>query len=385
LTRQSIFLRTRIDARVKSAYDEHREAIVSKLVSGISSLVLAACGAATASAQGGITPALKDLAAAANKEGSITLSWSGSTFAGIQGAARYQTAINKMFGTNIRVNFLPGPDMARIANQLATEFTANQRAHVDLLLGASPQITPLVKIDFFERVDWKQYLPNRITDQMIELDGRIIRIVTGLSGATYNSRLAPMKPTRLADFLRPEWKGKIASTPYSAGFDVLYAADVWGKERTVEYVTKLSSQITGLIRCGEAERIATGEYLALVMDCTGQDALQWQEKGAPVGQMMPLDAAQLRYYYFAIPKNAQHPNAAKLYAVFQMTEEGQRLSYETWKTDLHFLPGSRMGGMVDGYLKQNVPFKEVTVEWQLQHPEINTGRSELIKILTTKR
>jgi ABC-type Fe3+ transport system substrate-binding protein len=220
---------------------------------------------------------------------------------------------------------------------------------------------------------------------MIELDGRIIRIVTGQSGATYNSRLAPMKPTRLADFLRPEWKGKIASTPYSAGFDVLYAADVWGKERTVEYVTKLSSQITGLIRCGEAERIATGEYLALVMDCTGQDALQWQEKGAPVGQMMPIDAAQLRYYYFAIPKNAQHPNAAKLYAVFQMTEEGQRLSYETWKTDLHFLPGSRMGGMVDGYLKQNVPFKEVTVEWQLQHPEINTGRSELIKILTTKR
>jgi hypothetical protein len=68
-----------------------------------------------------------------------------------------------------------------------------------------------------------------------------------------------------------------------------------------------------------------------------------------------------------------------------MTAEGQRLSYETWKTDLHFLPGSRMGQMVDGYRKQDVPFKEVTVEWQLQHPEINAGRSELIKILTTKR
>jgi ABC-type Fe3+ transport system substrate-binding protein len=363
------------------------EVAVSSLVSRLSSLAaagLVVAGATNASGQS-INPALKELAAAANKEGSVTLSWSGSTFAGIQGAARYQAAINKMFGTNIRVNFLPGPDMARIANQLATEFTANQRAHVDLLLGASPQLTPLVKIDFFEQVDWKKYLPNRITDQMIELDGRIIRIVTGLSGATYNSRLAPMKPTTLADFLKPEWKGKIASTPYSAGFDVLYAADVWGKEKTTEYVTKLSSQITGLIRCGEAERIATGEYLALVMDCTGQDALQWQEKGAPVGQMMPLDAAQLRYYYFAVPKNAQHPNAAKLYALFQMTEEGQRLSYETWKTDLHFLPGSRMGKMVDGYMKQKVPFKEVTVEWQLQHPEINAGRSEMIKILTTKR
>jgi len=31
-----------------------------------------------------------------------------------------------------------------------------------------------------------------------------------------------------------------------------------------------------------AERVATGEYLALVMDCTGQDALIWQERGAPL-------------------------------------------------------------------------------------------------------
>jgi len=374
---------------------QHRRAIkkarevavtTSSIRSALSGLVFAAAlaGAGTASAQE-LNAALKELVAAANKEGTLTLSGSGSTFAGIQGAARYQAAINKMFGTNLRVNFLPGPDMARIANQLATEYTASQRSHVDLLLAASPQITPLVKLDFFERVDWKQYLPHRITDQMIELDGRIVRVVTGLSGATYNSRLAPMNPTRLADFLRPEWKGKIASTPYSAGFDVLYAEDVWGKERTIEYVTKLTGQLAGLIRCGEAERIATGEYLALVMDCTGQDALQWQEKGAPVGQMMPLDAAQQRYYYFAVPKNAQHPYAAKLYAIFQLTEEGQRLSYETWKTDLHFLPGSRMGAMVESYRKQNVPFKEVTVEWQLQHPEINAGRSELIKILTTKQ
>lgn len=140
-----------------------------------------------------------------------------------------------------------------------------------------------------------------------------------------------------------------------------------------------------MIRCGEAERIATGEYLALVMDCTGQDALQWQEKGAPLAQMMPLDAAQQRYYYFAVPKNAPHPNAAKLYTVFMMSEQGQRMAYETWKTDLHFLPGSRMGAMIAGFAKQNVPFKEVTVEWQLKHPEINAGRSDLIKLLTTKK
>jgi iron(III) transport system substrate-binding protein len=340
-------------------------------------------GCAASSAQE-MNAALKELAAAANKEGALTLSWSGSTFAGVQGAARYQAAMNKAFGTNIRVNFLPGADMARVVNQLATEFTAGQKSHVDILLGASPQIVPVVKLNLLEQVDWRQYLPNRITPEMIELNGQIVRIVTGLSGATYNSQLAPMKPTKLEDFLRPEWKGKIASTPYSAGFDVLSADDVWGEQKTFNYVRALTQQIVGLIRCGEAERIATGEYLALVMDCTGQDALQWQEKGAPVGQMMPLDAAQQRYYYFGVPKNAQHPNAAKLYTLFTLTEEGQKLAYDTWKTDLHSFPGSRMGKMVDDFKKLDVKFKEVTVEWQLQHPEIDANRSELIKILTTK-
>jgi iron(III) transport system substrate-binding protein len=352
-----------------------------------SSLVLTTAVALAVSAPASaeeMSPALKELAADANKEGALTLSWSGSTFAGIQGAARFQAAMNKAFGTNIKVSFLPGADMARIINTLATEYSAGQKASVDIALGAAPQLAPVLKAHFFEQVDWKKYLPGRITDDMIEINGELIRVVTGLSGATYNSALAPMKPTVLEDFLKPQWKGKIASTPYSAGFDILLADDVWGKEKTTSYVRTLAKQITGLIRCGEAERIATGEYLALVMDCTGQDALQWQEKGAPLDQMMPLDAAQQRYYYFAIPKHAQHPAAAKLYAAFVLTEEGQKISFDTWKTDLHFMPGSRMGRMVDDYKKRGVKFKEVTVDWYVAHPEIDAGKSELIRILTTK-
>ena len=63
-------------------------------------------------------------------------------------------------------------------------------------------------------MDWKALVPDRITDQSTEQDGQLVRVYSGMSGVTYNTRLAPMKPTTLADFLRPEWKGKIASTPY---------------------------------------------------------------------------------------------------------------------------------------------------------------------------
>jgi ABC-type Fe3+ transport system substrate-binding protein len=326
---------------------------------------------------------IKDLAAAANKEGTLTLSWSQSTLGGSQGAAQIESAMNKMFGTNIHIDFVPGPDMARVFNQVATEYTAGQKSHVDLLLGAAAQIVPVVKVDMFVPFDWGSYLPAG-TPKITEIGNKIVRIVTGLSGVTYNSALAPSTPTTLQDFLKPEWKGKIASTPYAASFDVLLADDMWGEAKTVAYVKQLSAQIAGLIRCGEAERIATGEYLALVMDCTGQDAMQWRDKGAPLAQIMPSDAAQERYYYLGVPKNAQHPNAAELFALFILTPEGQKLAYDTWKTDLHQLPGSHMGKVVDDALKQGVKFKEVTVEWQLQHPEIDAEKGELIKILTTK-
>src|SRR5215211_1794536 len=143
-------------------------------VSRVAVVAAMAFGCTSATSGQEMNAALKELAAAANKEGTLTLSWSGSTFAGVQGAARFQAAMNKAFGTNIRVNFLPGADMARVVNQLATEFTAGQKSHVDILLGASPQIVPVVKVNFFERVDWLQYLPNRITPEMIELDGQII-------------------------------------------------------------------------------------------------------------------------------------------------------------------------------------------------------------------
>jgi ABC-type Fe3+ transport system substrate-binding protein len=352
-----------------------------KLSSIAGALVLLACTAARAQ---DMTPALKDLIAAANNEGTLTLTWGTTTWDGAQGVARFQAGMNKMFGSNVRINYVPGPDMARVGNQIATEFSAGQKADADIMLGAAPQMAPLIKLDLFESVDWPRYLPSRIDASMTELDGKLIRVVTGLTGATYNSSLAPMTPVTLDDFLKPEWKGKIASTPYAAGFDVLLASDVWGKEKTVDYVKKLSHQITGLIRCGESERLATGEYLALVMDCTGQDALLWQEKGAPLAQMMPLDAAQERYYYFGIPKNAQHPNAAKLFTLFLLSAEGQQISYDTWKIDLHTFPGSRMGKMVEDFTKKNVKFKEVTTEWYLRHPEIDASKSELIKIITTK-
>ena len=68
-----------------------------------------------------------------------------------------------------------------------------------------------------------------------------------------------------------------------------------------------------------------------------------------------------------------------------LTAEGQRLAYKTWKADLHIY-----AGIADRQEDRRVPqargeFKEVTIDWWLKHPEIDSEKRELIKMLTTKK
>ena len=148
---------------------------------------------------------------------------------------------------------------------------------------------------------------------------------------------------------------------------------------------RLSEQVGGLSRCGaEVERVATGEYAALAMDCIGGNTISWQERGAPLDYVIPRDAAQLDYYYMTIPKNASYPNAAKLFAVFMLTEEGQKLNWDTWKIDLDGLPGSKMGAQIQKLKNEGTTFTEVTMDWWVKHPEVPEFLPQLIKLLEKK-
>ena len=101
---------------------------------------------------------------------------------------------------------------------------------------------------------------------MVEGGRTSLRVYTGLPGIPYNTRRTPKNeaPKSLKDMLKPQWKGKIASTPYVTSLNILAAKEMWGKEAALEYVRQLSKQVVGLIRCNEIERVASGEFLAFV-------------------------------------------------------------------------------------------------------------------------
>lgn len=332
------------------------------------------------------SPALKEVIAAANKEGKLELQWGSTFLGGNEGSKAITEAMNAMFGTKVVTRFTPGPNANESLNSIVVAASVNRASPTDAFIGSNQHGALIHEKKIGTAVVWPALLPGRIAADSVEADGMALRMFTVFPGGiVYNTQRVPYPPAKLEDLLKPEWKGKIASTPYASGFDLLSSTDVWGSDRTLDFARKLSSQIAGLMRCNEIERIATGEFIAYAMDCTGADWQALKQKGAPVNHAIPADFPAMRFNYLTVPKNATNPNAAKLFAVFLHTPEGQKLTWKYMSSDLHTYPESQMAGEVKESEKKGVKFHSFTIQWYLDHPEAREGIAKVVPILTAGR
>jgi ABC-type Fe3+ transport system substrate-binding protein len=332
------------------------------------------------------SPELQSLIAKAQQEGALSLQWGEGTFGGTAGAPLFEKQMNAMFGTSIHITFTPGASMPQVGNDIAMREAAGQPSPTDDYIGYADVLSRLSPRKLFLAPDWEKLLPGRITPEIVDDNGMLLKVVTALPGIAYNSQLAPEKPKLLTDLLKPEWKGKIAATPYAANFDVLAATDLWGPERALDFARKMSAQVSGLMRCNEGERLATGEFLAFAISCSGTDFYDIIRKGAPVVQVPPDDFPALGYFYIAVPKNAPHPNAGTLYALFSMTKEGQALVHQTWDTDLHLFPETSTHKKVAALeAARGRKFEIIDVGWYAKHPEAYAAWKQIETIFTANR
>jgi len=332
------------------------------------------------------SPAMSGLIKDASKEGKLKLLWGEGTLGGTKGAAQFETMMSKMFGIDIKISFTPGASMPQVGSQIAAEFAAGQSAASDVYIGADSYLVPLIKRKIFHEVEWPKYLPGRITNEMVEGERTSLPVYTGLPGIPYNTKRVPKNevPKTLKDMLKPFWKGKLASTPYVTSLNLLAAKELWGKEAALEYVRQLSKQVVGLIRCNEIDRVASGEFIGFVMDCSGSQTFEASAHGAPVEHVIPIDGALIRQRMLAIPKNAEHPNVAKLFTTFMLTREAQKYLWDTDFSDMYMLPESQMGQRVKKAEKLGAKFFVPTLEWVAANPEIDAVSKEMVKIMTQK-
>jgi iron(III) transport system substrate-binding protein len=284
---------------------------------------------------------------AAQKEGSLNLSWGTTTMGGPSGVKELEQAFNKYYGTNIQFRYTPGRSYSAHMQRLAEEFAAGRQAFEDVALSDSGQVAFFNKNKILSPANWQVFMPHvpkASLANVISPDTTLVTLYSQPRTIIYNTNAISKEqaPKTLQDLLHPKWKGKIATTPYAAGYEVLADDKSWGEKRLLEYAESLTKNLGGLIRCGELNRIISGEFPIFLLECSPGRVEIEIEKGAPVAQIIPKDMLEILHHWIGVPKHAVNQNAGKLFAAFLVTREAQDIIYKHERTDLHYLEGSRV-------------------------------------------
>lgn len=146
-----------------------------------------------------------------------------------------------------------------------------------------------------------------------------------LYGPVYNSAVIPEKdaPKSWADLKDPKYKGKLALVIAGSGgtswATVLFQRQTFG----LDYWKALAEQKPKLFTGGSAlvNTLASGENpVAVLHDVVAKGAIQ---QGAPVKIVYPPEGIVMIPQVMSVVKDAPHPNAARLWANWKLSREGQ--------------------------------------------------------------
>jgi ABC-type Fe3+ transport system substrate-binding protein len=323
-----------------------------------------------------MTPELQAIVEGARQEGQLTLIWGEGTLGGSEGVQRIVDGLNRRYGLSLSAQFTPGPGMAPMTTKLTEEMQANRRASTDVMVGYGNHMAELSLAGVLAPVDWLSWAPHVRNPELIARGGEAVNVQTSYTGIIYNTQRVTGSaiPRTMQDLLKPEFKGRLASTPYGAMFDYLATDEVWGEARTFDYLTQLTDQLAGVIRCNEMTRLASGEFDLFALACSQSNAYELRARGAPVDIVLAADAPFLIPLYLGVPRNAAHPNAAKLWIDYALSPEVQRQFGELDHQDLHLLEGSKTAQQLEQLRAAGVRFAVADVDFVLRQDDAEYSR-----------
>jgi ABC-type Fe3+ transport system substrate-binding protein len=355
---------------------------------GPASAPVGSTGSAPAPPGGTEVAPLQALIDGARQEGQLSLVWGEGTLGGSEGVARLVEGFNRTYGLTLDVRFTPGPSMPNMAAKIAEEYQAARTATTDVVVGYAIQMATMLQADALEPVEWTRWAPNIQDPQLTAAGGRAVTFQSSVQGLTYNSSklVGDAVPRTMEDVLKPQYRGLVASTPYASGFNHLASPDLWGRERTLGYATRLADQLAGLIRCNETVRIVSGEFDILAMDCSQGNALAAKAKGAPIDFLVPSDAPIMVPLYLAVPRKSAHPHAAKLWIDYILSREAQDLLYQYDQQDSHLVVGSKTAQDLEATRAAGVKLQLVDVDFYQRQNEKELAQSlaEIERILARR-
>ena len=180
----------------------------------------------------------------------------------------------------------------------------------------------------------RKFFPKEINDP----DGYWTDYYLNINVMGYNTRMvAPHEvPKTFEDLLDPQWKGKLGMDT-KAFYWFANVFKFMGEEKALDYMKKLAKQEI-LFRTGRtlnAQMLAAGE-VDICITLYNNRVEQMKSDGAPI-EWFVIEPVVPELHPVAISAHAPHPNVAKLFVDFILSEEGQQMI-----VDFYRIP-SRMG------------------------------------------
>lgn len=274
-------------------------------------------GAAATTAAGGALPA--ELIAAAKQEGTVVIYSGGHTREQITELAK---RFEREFGIKVQATRKPTGDILQMlaAEQKAGAVRADVLAVADLAaLGYLRQEGLLEK-----------YLPpnaDQVVESLMDPGGDSVPFTLNVLGIAYNKAKVPADrvPRSWKDLLHPFFQGKVAhgnpaTSGTTAGF-VNAVTNIAGWEiyqRLGAGGMLIQDSATAL-----AQLVITGEAL-VALPGVEPNVLDAQKRGEPLAMAYPAEGVPVNAYYISVAKTAKHPNAARLFVAFHLTDDTQR-------------------------------------------------------------
>lgn len=276
---------------------------------------------------------------AAQKEGRVVI----YTSEGAEPRAAMTTAFKKKYGIEVET-------MTARSLQLIEKMFTERKAGLNLvdmfISGSTDMILRLKPSGVLDPPESELILPELTDPRMVEklwYDGKIAfvdretRLILTFSAYTtvpFASNTDLVKPTEIKsykDLLQPKWKGKISindpTMPGAGG--KWFGMSLWAKMADLDFMRALAQQEPVILTDTrlQVDWLSQGKYPLAIAAKTGVFT-DFVAAGAPVQRLpAPVEGAYLSSGggNVVLVKGRPHPNAARLYLNWLLTQEGQRV------------------------------------------------------------
>ena len=239
---------------------------------------------------------------------------------------------------------------SRERERVLTELAAGKVPY-DVTVLSGTQLDIVTKAKLAEPVDWRSL---GVIPRHIHPDRFGVYYRSQLVGILYNRKLiADAVGSKLTweDCANPKWRKKVAMDNRPRYLEIFYQPHVWGKEKTLAHARQLGANQTIFERSRSAavSKLTLGEYPIIC----GANYSHYREQIAyrginHIGFALPEPVPVPHGDIVFIPRGAASPETAKLWVVWSVAEEGQRVLDSVEFDGSPYIAGTEPNKMLKG-------------------------------------